>query len=173
MRTGRRGGLAPFVLATAAVAAAVVSGPHDPVRAGPYGWLDLRTAEVVSAVLRLGGWPVLTAGPVVAHPDGFAMEIYYRCTGLLPAAFLAVAVLAFPVGPGRRWRGLAGGVLLVLAVNLARLVALMVVGVSAPGYFDVAHRVVGEWLIILTVAAYWIAWARAAVAAERRLEIRR
>jgi exosortase/archaeosortase family protein len=172
MSADRRGSLAPFVLATAAVAAAVVLGPHVPVRAGPYGWLDTGTAEVVSAALRLGGWPVLAAGPVIAHPDGFAMEIYYRCTGLLPAAFLAVAVLAFPVSPRRRWRGLAAGVVLVLAVNLARLVALMVVGVSAPQHFDVAHRVVGEWLVILTVAAYWIAWARGALAADAALEAR-
>lgn len=166
MSADRRGGLVPFVLATGTVAAAVVFGPHEPVRAGLYGWLDTGTAEVVSAVLRLAGWPVLTTGPVIAHPDGFAMEIYYRCTGLLPAAFLAVAVLSFPVSAGRRWWGLATGVLLVFAVNLARLVGLMVVGVNAPEHFDVAHGLVGESLIVAAVAAYWVAWAVSAVGAD-------
>jgi exosortase/archaeosortase family protein len=94
------------------------------------------------------------------------MEVYYRCTGLLPAAFVAVAVLAFPVPARLRWKGLVGGVPLVLAVNFARLVGLRAVGVELHRHFDVSHRVVGEWLIVLTVTAYWVLWARWAVSSE-------
>lgn len=166
MKGLRRFALVPFSVATGTVATVILLGSHAPVRAGPYGWLDTGTARAVATASRLCGWPVTSDGPVVAHESGFAMEIYYRCTGLLPAAFVGVAVLAFPVAARLRWKGFVGGVLLVLAVNFARLVGLMAVGIELPRHFDVSHRVVGEWLIILAVFVYWLLWARWAMSAE-------
>jgi len=75
-------------------------------------------------------------------------------------------VLAVPVAARLRRKGLVGGVLLVLGVNFARLVGLMAVGVLPHRHVDVSHRVVGEWLTILTVFVYWVPWARWVVSAE-------
>jgi exosortase/archaeosortase family protein len=162
VKRARRLTLVPFVMATAAATAVILFGPHAPVRAGLYGWLDVETARAVAAALRLCGWRVAAEGPVVSHPSGFAMEIYYRCTGLLPAAFVALAVLAFPAPARLRLRGAVGGVVLVVAVNFARLIGLMAVGIEVPQLFDVSHRLLGEALIVLSVFWYWLAWARRA-----------
>jgi exosortase/archaeosortase family protein len=130
------------------------------VRTGPLGWLDRTTAASTAAVVRLCGTPAVQEGPVLRHPQGFAVEVYYRCTGLLPALFVAVAILAFPAPWGVRWKGVLVGVPLLLGLNLARLVVLFVVGVHWPGWFDIAHRVIAETLMALAVFGFWLAWLR-------------
>jgi exosortase/archaeosortase family protein len=152
--------LVPFTLVMGVLTLFVLLGPHEPVRAGPLGWLDHRTAAAVADLGRAAGWPVSAAGPLVAHPGGFTMEVYYRCTGLLPVLFLAGAVLTLPEAPGRKLAGLLVGTAVVLAVNLARLVAILYVGVRAPRFLGPAHEVVGECAIVLTVFACWWAWLR-------------
>ena len=154
----RNRNLVPFTLVMGLLTAFVLLGPHEPVRAGPLGWLDHRTAAAVAGLGRTGGRPVSAAGPLVAHPGGFTMEVYYRCTGLLPVLFLAGAVLTLPEAPARKLAGLLLGAAVVLAVNLARLVAILYVGVRAPRFLGLAHEVAGESLIVVTVFACWWSW---------------
>jgi exosortase/archaeosortase family protein len=159
----RRRAALRFGVVIAALLALVVLGPHEPVRWGPLGWLDAATAAATAALSRLAGLDVTAARYVVAHPGGFACEIYFRCTGLLPALFVAGAILASPAPFRSRWRGALLGVVAMLALNLARLVGLVAVGVHFPAAFATAHAVVGEAIVVAGVVGFWIVWARRAV----------
>ena len=147
-----------LVLVLIPLLALVLLGPHQPVRWGPMGWLDARTAAAAATVARLAGLEVAATRYGITHPGGFACEIYYRCTGLLPALFLVGAILAAPVPFRRRWRGALLGVGFVLALNLLRLVLLIAVGIHFPTAFGTAHSLVGEALVVVAVVAFWAAW---------------
>jgi exosortase/archaeosortase family protein len=152
--------LVPLALAFGLLLAFVMFGPREPVRAGALGWFDRTTAASTAAVVRLLGTSAVQEGPVLRHPQGFAIEVYYRCTGLLPALFVAVSILAFPAPRELRWKGVIVGVPLLLGLNLTRLVILFVVGVHWPIWFDVAHRVIAEAIMALAVLGLWLAWLR-------------
>lgn len=95
---------------------------------------------------------------VLRHAGGFSYEIYYRCTGLLAAGFLAGVILAAPAPARLRWIGAGAGIALVLAVNLVRLVSLFVIGVRAPGLFHFAHVYAWEAVLVAVVAGFWVVW---------------
>jgi exosortase/archaeosortase family protein len=118
------------------------------------------TAEMTLVMLRWAGMVGVRVATVISHPDGFAYEIYYRCTGFLPVAFVTLAILASPGPLRRKVIGLALGVPVLIVLNLTRLVHLFYVGVHSPAAFDFAHAVVWEGLLILAIFALWLGWAR-------------
>jgi len=152
-----------FGLVILALLAFVLLGPHEPVRWGPLGWLDAATAAATAGLARLAGLDVTTSRYAITHAGGFACEIYFRCTGLLPALFVAGAILASPASFRSRWRGALLGAVVMLALNLLRLVGLVAVGVRFPAAFATAHSVVGETIFVAAVIAFWLAWARRAI----------
>ena len=141
------------------------------VRGGPPERLVAPVADCVAALvqglLRWTGIDAARAGARLFIPGAFGYEVGIGCTGLLPAAVLALAMLATPATPAARWRGVALGIPLVLAVNLLRLVHLFYLGVYRPGLFAPAHTVVWEAAIVFTTFATWLVWSRWA-AVQRR-----
>lgn len=129
--------------------------------------LTLWTAQTTLTLLHWVGLEATRTATVITHPGGFAYEIYYRCTGFLPAAILAGAILASP-GPWRhKWTGLALGVPILIALNLARLIHLFYLGVYHPAAFDVAHTVVWEGVVVLSTLGLWSAWTRRSDSGQR------
>ncbi len=123
---------------------------------GLAGW----TAEATALALGWLGIDVVREATVVYQPGGFAYEVYYRCTGFLPAAFLTTVILASPVGGRRKLIGLVLGLPLLGVLNLARLVHLFVLGASRPELFGLAHGVVWEGAMVLAVFGLWWVWQR-------------
>jgi len=118
------------------------------------------TARTTLGLLHMFGMEAARTATLIYHPDGFAYEIYYRCTGFLPVAILTASIFAYP-GPSRfKFLGLAMGVPVLLALNLFRLVYLFYVGVYIPAAFDFAHSVLGESLLILATLGLWLAWIK-------------
>ncbi len=134
----------------------VLFAPRRPV--GALLPFDRLTAAATAAVLRGVGTPVVRSEGVLRHAGGFSYEIYYRCTGLLAAGFLAGVILASPAPARRRWIGAGAGIALVLAVNLVRLASLFVIGVRAPAFFQFAHVYAWEAVLVAVVAGFWAAW---------------
>jgi exosortase/archaeosortase family protein len=97
---------------------------------------------------------------VISHPDGFAYEIYYRCTGILPVAVLTVSILAYPGPLRQKLVALAAGVPILISLNLMRLVHLFYLGVHNPAAFDIAHTIVWETLLIVAIIGIWMGWTR-------------
>ncbi|MFQ5846366.1 MAG: exosortase H [Candidatus Methylomirabilales bacterium] len=118
------------------------------------------TAQATLVLLHWAGMEAARAGTLIAHPDGFVYEIYYRCTGFLPVAFLTTSILAYPGPLRRKFVGLAVGVPLLIALNLARLVHLFYIGVHHRAAFDQAHAIVWEGILILTIIGLWLGWIR-------------
>ncbi len=120
--------------------------------------LTTLTAQTTFVLLELLNIEVVREASVIYQPDGFAFEIYYRCTGFLPVACLAVAVLAYPGRLRHKMVGLGVGVPVLIVLNLIRLVHLFVIGVAKPELFELAHRVFWEGAIVLAVLGLWLAW---------------
>ncbi len=117
-------------------------------------------AFLTQAALHGIGIAVQRLGTVLYVPGGFAYDINIGCTGLLPAAVLAVAILASPGTAAGKRRGLVVGVPLLLTVNLLRLVHLFYLGTYAPRYFVVAHSLLWEGTIVLFTFVTWLLWTR-------------
>jgi exosortase/archaeosortase family protein len=86
------------------------------------------------------------------------MEIYWRCTGVLPVMFLVGLVAATPAPRSRRIVGAVTGSAVIVAGNLLRLAVLFDIGVRQPALFATAHEVGGEIFIVLLVFASWRIW---------------
>jgi exosortase/archaeosortase family protein len=128
--------------------------------------LDVLTARITAFLIGSLGLDALRRSTVLIHPSGFGYEIYYYCTGLVPAAFLVAGVLSAPAGWASKLWAIGVGVPLVLALNLTRLVSLFVIGVSFPRAFAFAHDVAGQALMVFGVFGLWLVWLRRAARAS-------
>lgn len=115
------------------------------------GPLTFWTARITLLLLSATGMEANEAANVIYHANGFAYEIHYRCTGVVPAAAYAILTLGCPGSAARKTRLLAVGIPLLIALNFARLVHLFYIGVHAPEAFDFAHSVLWQGVLILTV----------------------
>jgi exosortase/archaeosortase family protein len=71
----------------------------------------------------------------------------------------ASAVLAFPAPWRARGIGLLLGSAAIQAINLVRVVALYLTGAYAPSWFDDAHTVIWQTVVILCGVLLWVFWA--------------
>jgi exosortase/archaeosortase family protein len=129
---------------------------------GPVGLLTPLTgflASVVQTLLAWNGVAALRHDAVLYMPGGFAYEVAAGCTGLLPAAVVAVAIVASPATGTAKRRGLAVTVPFLLGVNLLRLVHLFYLGVYAPRLFARAHGFLWEGAMVLVSFGTWLAWS--------------
>jgi exosortase/archaeosortase family protein len=120
----------------------------------------LITAQTTLELLQWSGMEAVRVATRIYHPNGFAYEIYYRCTGFLPVALLAIAILAYPRSMKHKLWGLAVGVSVLLVLNLTRLVHLFYVGVYDPAAFNLTHTVYWQGFIILVTICLWWGWVR-------------
>lgn len=117
--------------------------------------LTTLTAQTTLALLHWFGMEAVRVATLIYHPDGFAYEIYYRCTGFLPVAFLGVSILSYPGSLRRKCIGLVLGVPILIVLNLVRLVHLFYIGVHNPAVFNFAHGLFWEAVLILMIFGLW------------------
>lgn len=113
--------------------------------------LTLWTARITRAVLSSLGMEASQSANVLSHANGFAYEIHYRCTGLVPVAAYSIVTLGCAGSVLRKVRLLAVGLPLLVALNFVRLVHLFYVGVHHTAAFDFAHSVLWQGVLILAV----------------------
>jgi exosortase family protein XrtM len=91
------------------------------------------------------------------------LEIVRGCEGAGAFFMLAAAMLALGAGAGARPRtlGLAAGLALVYAINLARIVALYLVVVQRDDWFDLAHLYVAPLVVMTLIGAFFWWWSAA------------
>jgi exosortase H (IPTLxxWG-CTERM-specific) len=145
---------------------------REDVLGGLLAPLTAWTARATVALLHWLGIEATRVGTVVSHPSGFAYEIYYRCTGFLPVAFLATAILAYPGCWRRKLVGVSVGVPVLISLNLTRLVHLFYLGVHHPAVFDLAHSVMWEGFLILAILGLWLGWTRWSDSVRERPSLR-
>lgn len=124
-------------------------------------WVNVRFAKATANAM---AW-LLTSMGFDSHVEGVRVinnvcrfRIIGECTAYFPCAIYASAVLAYP----SPWRGRVAGILLgipaVLAVNQVRLLTLCYIFHNYEEYFDTAHYVVWQSLIIFFTVFIWILW---------------
>jgi len=75
----------------------------------------------------------------------------FECTGIYSAVILISAILASPASARRKALGVAWGVPVVTAVNIARIAVLVVIGRDHREYLEFFHGYLWQVTIILTV----------------------
>jgi len=120
------------------------------------GLLDF-TAQLTGSVLSILGTHVEVNGTIVSSPD-FSMRIGHECTGLVPMVILLCAVLADPSHVRQKMVCISIGMGVLFLLNLARTVSLYYVGAHIPAFFDTAHFVVWQSVMILAVVVVWLVW---------------
>ena len=94
------------------------------------------------------------------------------CSGTDVMALGAGVTLAYPAAWRRRVLGVAGGLALILTLNMVRIASLYLVA-SDPARFTLLHVYVWPVVLVLTTVGYvmgWIYWsAHRSAAADRRL----
>ena len=114
-------------------------------------------AKAVAAVINLFGAGALANGALVYSPR-YSMDIAMGCDGVEASCLYLAGVLAFPTSWRARLIGLAIGVPLIQAINLARLVGLYYVGMYLPSVADQIHDYVAQTIVILLSTAILIFW---------------
>jgi exosortase H (IPTLxxWG-CTERM-specific) len=145
-----------FILTLALFAGAVLVGFRDEV-VGP-ALLPLRvlTARVALALIHVAGMEAVREATAIFHPSGFAYQISRGCMGLVPAAFFAVSVIAYPISVSRKALAMVVGLPVLFALNMVRLVHLFYLGVHRPDLFHLAHQVLWQGGIIAVVFLMWL-----------------
>ncbi len=142
------------------------------------GWIRVSTplldglaaylAKVISTLVGAVGIASRSAGTLVVHNNQFAIEITYRCTGILHVAFFLSAVLALPYRLMAKVRVMLVGIILILIANLLRIIAVYLVGVFAYPWVHMAHDVAGELFMIAVTVLAWLVGMRLATGQSGR-----
>ena len=89
----------------------------------------------------------------------FPLEIVFDCAALDIQALYAAAVLLFPAPWRRKLIGLATGLAIIWAANIARIVALYFIGAHAPGAFHTMHHEVFQLALLVLTCGLFVGWA--------------
>ena len=147
---------ASFLLYLGVIAAAF------PIARGELGDLihasEVATAHVVYHVMALFSSDVQVGPKAIVRFGSFSVTIIEECTGVYEALILGAALLAYPT----RWRntliGLAIGIPMIYAMNVARIIVLLIVGQYSGDWFEFMHVYFWQVTMIAMIASAWMAW---------------
>ncbi len=117
------------------------------------------TARATGFFLNLLGNQVQVSGITVWSSD-FSVNIGTGCTGLVPIMLFVCAILAYPCGIRFKGLGIALGILCLYSLNLFRTVSLFYIGAHFYSFFETAHLLLWQSLMILSAIVLWLFWAR-------------
>jgi exosortase H (IPTLxxWG-CTERM-specific) len=123
-------------------------------------------ASVSGLVLNLLSIKAVASGTLL-QVEGFAAQIDDVCTGIFVVAIYLSAVLAYPSRATEKLRGLLLGASVILSLNLIRVVSLMYIGRCFPSFFEAAHLLIWQSLIIFAALLAWIYWTERFVGAPQ------
>ncbi len=83
------------------------------------------------------------------------------CEGLESMLLVAAALVAMPLRPAHKLLGITAGTFVLWVTNQARIVGLFFVQLRTPEWFDTAHLLVGQTLVILVGVAFFMVFANA------------
>jgi exosortase H (IPTLxxWG-CTERM-specific) len=128
--------------------------------------LAVAFASVSGLVLNLLSFRATASGTSL-HVEGFGAQIDDVCTGIFVVAIYLSAVVAYPSRAREKLKGLLLGASLILTLNLIRVISLMYIGRYFPAFFETAHLLVWQSLIIFSALLTWIYWTERFVGAPQ------
>lgn len=147
-----------IIFAAALAATMIVSGEMRGA------WLDAFCAilaHIAGFALTLLGVPASLDGSTVSA-DAFNAVIVQECSALDVIILFGAAVLAYPASIGARLRGLLLGVAALFALNIARIVSLILIGIHYADSLEDAHLFVWQPAMAIAAIGLWILWYWAA-----------
>lgn len=130
-------------------------------------WLNAATAEVTGFFLKPFGMGTRVSGTIISLPN-FSVEVVGECTGLYEMLIFLAAMIAYPAGWKKKLMGAALGIPFLYAVNIVRMVLIMVVGNWSPKTFDFMHMYFWQVAMILIIVSAWVLWIEKVVHYERK-----
>ncbi len=125
--------------------------------------LSIQVAQLSNWLLNLLGLNTQSFNSIVFLPEGqIAIDVTYKCTSIIQIGFFTAGVFAYSCRKIKKLIGLIIGILLIFSTNLIRIVSLFFVGIIASPFFDFAHKVVGEVLMIFITFLTWLIWSKRA-----------
>ncbi|MBI4517471.1 MAG: hypothetical protein HY699_16835 [Deltaproteobacteria bacterium] len=120
----------------------------------------LQAAIAAGAALgaRALGTRVQAVGEVIAIGAEAELVINHECTGVFFLVIWAAFVLAYPASARQRLLGVAAGVAIIEAVNVARLATLAAIGARWPALFTYFHEYLWQGAFVLLIALLAVAW---------------
>ena len=98
----------------------------------------------------------------------FYLEIVPACTGVYPLAAYLSAVIAYPSRFLAKLLGILLGIGGIFTLNTVRLVSLFYIGLHLPNFFEQAHLLVWQSLVIVFTLLLWLLWAEKVARAPRK-----
>jgi exosortase H (IPTLxxWG-CTERM-specific) len=108
-----------------------------------------------------------TASGTLLQVEGFAARIDDVCTGIFVVAIFFSAVLAYPSRMKEKLKGFLLGASVIFSLNLIRVVSLMFIGRYFPSFFETAHLLIWQSLVIFAALLAWIYWTERFVGASQ------
>jgi archaeosortase B (VPXXXP-CTERM-specific) len=127
------------------------------ITSAPFHGFMAFTAGVTGFMLNLTGRGVTVDGLIVSSSQ-FAFQIVDLCTAVMPMMIFTAAVLAYPSRLKEKIFGLIIGLAGIFLVNQVRLVSLYYIGIYLPDFFETAHLLVWQSLMILLAIGLWLLW---------------
>lgn len=120
--------------------------------------LTVWIAHVTAWVMRIAGAGGKAEGTLVSSSFG-TIEIVRECTGVYSMALFIAAVLAYPTRWQRTLLGIAIGIVSLQAMNIVRVISLAYIHKAYPQYFEMAHLIVWQSLMVFFALIVWLVWA--------------
>ncbi len=127
-------------------------------------------AHLAAGVLHLFDARVSVLDNTITGP--FPLTVILDCTALDAQALLAAAMFAFNGTWKQKAVGLGAGLAALMALNIARIVALYVVGLRWPDGFHLVHEEVCQFVIVAAafiLFAVWVRWVGSAGGGDDRV----
>jgi archaeosortase B (VPXXXP-CTERM-specific) len=121
-----------------------------------HGFMSI-TARVTAFTLNLFRAGAQVDDTIVSSKQ-FAFQIVDLCTAVMPMMIFAAGILAFPSRIIAKTYGLVLGLIAIFLINQVRLLSLFFIGIYAPNFFDAAHLLVWQSLMILLALGLWLLW---------------
>jgi exosortase H (IPTLxxWG-CTERM-specific) len=119
--------------------------------------VNAHTASVLATALHAVGISAAARMDIV-FGGGFSVRIIPECTVMLMAGLYLAFLLAFPAPAGGKAVGLLVGLPALYGLNLLRLVAVYLAGLSDERLFKILHVYLGEVAMVLGVCVACLTW---------------
>jgi exosortase H (IPTLxxWG-CTERM-specific) len=116
-------------------------------------------AKISSFLLNIFGVNTTANKEMISSPE-FSISIARGCDGLEAMALFLSALLAFPAKWKFKLIGFFGGLAILFALNIVRIVSLYLVGLHYPKAFEFMHVEVWQVIFIIFAIGLWIFWLK-------------
>jgi len=118
-------------------------------------------AALCAAAIQLLGGAATAQGQVLSLGAGCgSITVASDCSAIEVSALLAATILAYPAPWRLRLLGCLGGVVLVQALNMVRIVSLLYLNCGSLRWYNFFHLYLWHVLLILGVVLFFLGWIR-------------